>query len=380
MTARTDDLLALVQSVYAAPGTLDAWQGFLDSLCERVKGSCASFISVRSDHQANIAVTARTDPAALNAYQQHWGALDPWGASPKLALVAAGETIVGDELVSDTDLKRTAFYADFARVHEIERCLVGVIEAGPAGVSVVSINRTARGAAFGIEESALLGALMPHLQRALQLHRRLNIADAVVGHAFEVLDHVNHAVLLLDEGARLTTANRRGRALLRQRDGLVVHQGELRAATASDTAKLRALVGQAIETSRGIGVSPGGRLILGRPSSRRPLHVIVSPVAGRQEFFDRTPVRAMVIVVDPEPRTVPDEECIRAVLGVTPAEARLAHALATGLRLEEAACRIGVSLNTARTRLKTIFDKTNVHRQVDLMLLILDSASGPFPT
>jgi DNA-binding CsgD family transcriptional regulator len=58
------------------------------------------------------------------------------------------------------------------------------------------------------------------------------------------------------------------------------------------------------------------------------------------------------------------------VFKFTPAEARLAAALAHGSTIEEAAGTLSISCETARHQLKTVFLKTNTHRQSQLAALL----------
>jgi DNA-binding CsgD family transcriptional regulator len=75
-------------------------------------------------------------------------------------------------------------------------------------------------------------------------------------------------------------------------------------------------------------------------------------------------------VVDPDAGApVPAAE-IQKALELTPAEARLAAALADGTALKEAAAALGVTYTTARTQLRNIFSKTGVHRQGELVRLL----------
>lgn len=57
--------------------------------------------------------------------------------------------------------------------------------------------------------------------------------------------------------------------------------------------------------------------------------------------------------------------------GLTPAELRLARHLADGGTLAAYAAEQNVSRNTARTHLSSIFQKTGVNRQADLVRLLL---------
>jgi DNA-binding CsgD family transcriptional regulator len=82
----------------------------------------------------------------------------------------------------------------------------------------------------------------------------------------------------------------------------------------------------------------------------------------------------------PEPRLrrgslsripTPFELMLRQRYMLTPAEARLAAALATGVTLKTAAERLYISLNTARTHLARVYDKTGVRRQAELLLVLM---------
>jgi DNA-binding CsgD family transcriptional regulator len=57
--------------------------------------------------------------------------------------------------------------------------------------------------------------------------------------------------------------------------------------------------------------------------------------------------------------------------GLTPAEARLALHLVAGETLRSAEVKLSISYETARTCLKSIFNKTGTCRQAELVIVIL---------
>jgi DNA-binding CsgD family transcriptional regulator len=59
------------------------------------------------------------------------------------------------------------------------------------------------------------------------------------------------------------------------------------------------------------------------------------------------------------------------MFGLTPAEAALARLLAQGHSLTEAAAHLCVTRETTRSRLKNIFEKTQTHRQAELVRLLV---------
>jgi hypothetical protein len=86
-------------------------------------------------------------------------------------------------------------------------------------------------------------------------------------------------VILPDGNGRLLFANRTAELILGSKDGLSADAGGLRAASAGETLALRQAVHGAIEASLGLGIGyPGGSLPLSRPSGRRPLSVLVTPI------------------------------------------------------------------------------------------------------
>ena len=370
-----DRLLGLIQQLYAAPGTVGGWYAFLESLRIAVEGSASSLLS--QDLQSGRCLTAATtlDPEAIGLYNEQWGSADPWAHSPSSGRLSQLGVIVGDELITHRDVQRTAYYQDFARHYDVPRALIGVLEVSPAALSGVSISGSERRGAFCERDVALLELLVPNIRRALQLHRRLIAADSAAEDLAGAIHHLSRAVLLLDSAGRVTFMNQAASRLTAMRDGLTVEHGELRAARASDTTCLRAVVADAVKTSNGSGFGAGGVIAIGRPSGRRPLVLLVSPMPQRLTLFPgvRT-AAAMVFVSDPEQPAVADEDTLRTLFGLTPAEARLTRLLAQGCALLDAGAQLGLRRETVRSRVKTIFEKTNTHRQSELVRLVLNVA------
>jgi len=81
----------------------------------------------------------------------------------------------------------------------------------------------------------------------------------------------------------------------------------------------------------------------------------------------------LVMVVVKNLRTatdLPDAAALPRTFGLSPAETRLCLVLAEGLSLAEAAERCGVTKETSRQRLKSIFQKTGTNRQSALVALL----------
>lgn len=64
------------------------------------------------------------------------------------------------------------------------------------------------------------------------------------------------------------------------------------------------------------------------------------------------------------------ESAVQASFGLTAAEVDVTMKLASGLTLKEAAQDLGISINTARNHLQSVFDKSGINRQSDLVLVV----------
>lgn len=370
--APRDRLLRLIERVYAAPGTTEGWHAFLLDLYTSFHGAGANFISHDfTSHQADVAVTAGFAPEDMRTYEAQWAALDPWATSPGVRRLTPGSVAVGEQLVTHAEMKRTAFYNDFGRYYDAVRCITGTIEIENRRVSVLSVNRSEKSPPFGPEETARLSELMPHLRRALQIHRRLAGSQVLADGSTTALDLLAHGILLLDTGGRIMFANRAAEEVLGARDGLTVQDKELFGARVSDTTSLRRAIADAVATSGGEGTGAGGLVLLGRPSGRSALRVLVAPVPRRHVPMGSARAAACVFITDPERSPVPAGAHVQRVFGLSAAETRVAMALLDGENVDLLAERLCISRNTARTHLRRLFAKTATSRQADLVRVLL---------
>jgi DNA-binding CsgD family transcriptional regulator len=99
--------------------------------------------------------------------------------------------------------------------------------------------------------------------------------------------------------------------------------------------------------------------------------------AAHDVFASAVAILVATLVV---PKDVPTANVVQGLFDLTPAEAKLATLVAAGYPPRDAAARLGVTEETARTTLKHVLAKTGLHRQADLVGLLRGaslSRSGP---
>jgi DNA-binding CsgD family transcriptional regulator len=186
--------------------------------------------------------------------------------------------------------------------------------------------------------------------------------------AAAALDRLHLGVVLVDRGGRVVAKNRSASEILAEHDGIELRAAVLHVADTSASRRLRGLL-----ASADAGPLRGGVLTVPRRPPRAPLTLLVAPLGGRTGGGDVPVVKAVFISTRDRGQET-GEEHLRRLYDLTPSEAGLASLLVTGLSLKVAAVKLTITENTARTHLKRIFEKTDTHRQGELVGLLL---SGP---
>ncbi|HJS87728.1 MAG TPA: helix-turn-helix transcriptional regulator [Acetobacteraceae bacterium] len=191
--------------------------------------------------------------------------------------------------------------------------------------------------------------------------------------ALEALDRMSRGALIVDAEARLAHANRAAQVMLSRADGLGIEWDggarRLRAANQEQTLTLRRLIWQAAMPRHDATFNGGGVLRLASETGALLL-ASVSPLrAGLAWNATRHPA-ALVLLSAPDQDTAPAPEHLRALFGLTPAEAAVAGRIMRGDGIKAAARALGIAPNTVRTHLSRIFEKTETHRQAELVRLL----------
>jgi DNA-binding CsgD family transcriptional regulator len=185
----------------------------------------------------------------------------------------------------------------------------------------------------------------------------------------EALGRLGIGVFALDSLGRIIFSNPAGDRLIG--DGLTVVDGQLNFSSAArgdiEATLNHILRGEPFDVS--IDPKP---VLIDREQTSRPLAVYVLPMGAirtpAQEFL--THARALLLAIDPRSDDPPDPALVRDVLGLTLSEARLASLVGIGLRPGQAAQKLGITEETARTALKRVFSKVGVSRQSELAALL----------
>jgi DNA-binding CsgD family transcriptional regulator len=179
------------------------------------------------------------------------------------------------------------------------------------------------------------------------------------------LEHVASALVRVDRSGAVVWMNAAAETELRESAGLVVRAGRLRAANRTADQRLQAAFGWAGHVDEGVWPRRG------------TLPVILEGGRGEAARICWVIARNGQILVAITDRQMTEERlaAAAAVYGITQAQARVAALIVAGHDTVSAARELGVSVNTARTHLQRMFEKTGVRSQPALVRALLSVAS-----
>lgn len=185
--------------------------------------------------------------------------------------------------------------------------------------------------------------------------------------ATRVLDLVAPGMVLLDSQGAITFTNQRARQLADESDALQL-SGRFTVEGAM-ARQLRDSILAAIRASRE-GEESVFSLRLPHPSGNHGLLVLICAL-GQAQATGGEDASVVVLLSAPDQHPPLPRGVLASLFGLTPTECRIAAALLEGLRSEEIAEQMSISPTTVAFHLRNLFQKTDTHRQADLIALLL---------
>lgn len=366
------ELHGIIGRVYESVAEPAALQDVLRSLADAFDAhSAVLFTPALPPERGGLFVLHNHDHAAIQRYREHYFDLDLWWHTARERSVDGNLGVVtGAELVDRRVFECSEFYNDFLKPMDTYHVIATDIRVrpGPQPLDVsLAFHGSPRHSGFGDEEKTVLETIVPHLRRALQLCSRLAGTLDGVRFALDVLETLADGVLLLGENGAVLYATESARSRLNASSGLRLCNGRLSAWRARDNAELASLIARAAEAD---GPPTVGTVAVCCPHADQPLIVSVFPLSRRSApLSDAESARVLVTLRDPtQPRAV-CWDSVAHYFSITPAELRLCRALADDVTLPEYCVRNQISDATARSQLRSVFGKTGVRRQSELLHL-----------
>lgn len=242
--------------------------------------------------------------------------------------------------------------------------------------SVLFVCRSARqGRDFSNQDLLTIALLASHVVEANEIRTRIEASRERESRSFEILDLVDEAVVLLNQDGRVVFINHEADVLFATCDSLSCVNGRVRATNHALDNALQSAIGRASDLDL---ASCNPHCVTSRTPhrlsvpQRRGLALTVKIFPGSHMGVDRygIGISAVLIISDPEKSNRFSSHQIASQFGLSDREAELTALVCGGIKMKDAAAMMAISIGTTRQYLKSVFAKTGVTRQSDLIRLV----------
>jgi DNA-binding CsgD family transcriptional regulator/PAS domain-containing protein len=359
-----EDFSRLVSGIYAAAVTPQHWEAAIREIHCTVGGIGAALAMADGGVWSILDSTIPVE--AAQSYEEYYHRLDHVLATVEKGPVGLVRT--GSQLV--IPYRNSEFYAGWLRPNGMGDGLLVRLTGGPRPTCFI-VTSPERSESFDTPERVkIMGALVPHLQQALRTRNEFAASADSNADLAAALEVVRHGVIIVGSDWWLINLNTAAERILRAEDGLQMRSARI-AATGTDAEhKLQRALHAALTDDDSKSRS-GRSFLCQRPSGKRPYVVHVLPLNLDSNHETHSGAKALVLIRDPDQEPEPAAALLRHLYGLTTTEADVALRIARGGDLKEISDGLSVSIATVRKHLQHVFDKTDAHRQAELVRLLL---------
>lgn len=362
---RMGELLGLIYEAALQP---DTWPAALSAIRAAFDANYVSLI-VRpgSGDDLGLIVSAAGDQRSIDPNNP------PLSMSPFTGL-PPGRLVTVDDVLTEVDWRASAYYRDWCAPHDVYHVMAVDVQTRDGGVYGFRLTRGEGDPRFSPADRARCQLLLPHLRRALDLHLSVNQDRQVHRLYGQAMAHLMVGAIVLDEHGQVLECNPMARAIVETNDGLVISNGQVEATYVSDNRRLQRLVREVLESAgKPSRLRAAEAISISRPSGKVSWGLVVQPISPDRWTEGKHRPSVALFVRDADSKAMPPVRLAQELFQLTAAETMLAIQLANGLSLEEAAEALNIRRNTARAHLRSIFSKTGVRRQTELVRIFLNS-------
>jgi DNA-binding CsgD family transcriptional regulator/PAS domain-containing protein len=359
----------LVELIYQGAFEEYPWSSFLARMRQLLTADLAAiFLQPPKQGSRVVMLIDGGVDEGISSYEQGLYNIDPFINLPK------GEVKTVHELMTAEQLKKSEFYHRCMQPNDLAD-FMGADLCCDQFEGRFRLGRYSDKAFFNCREKEICRAVLPHLQHAIAIHADFNRLQSERQLYAKAVQQMSVGSIILNEDGRVLDRNKTAKNILDKNDGLTIFEGKLHLGSASRNSQLQAIVARLLSDQRLGEQSAVEAMRVIRPSGGTDFGLIVRAVPVSQWSEGRSVPSVAIFISDPESESPASVDVVTQLFGFTPTEAKLALLIANGLSLDEASATLGVSRNTVRTHLRSVFSKTGVTRQSLLMRLVLKSVA-----
>ncbi|MET0529651.1 MAG: helix-turn-helix transcriptional regulator [Microvirga sp.] len=324
----------------------------------------------------NTAYSWGDNPEYLQLYHERYAALNP--LFPAALFLEVGKVHAISDIMPIDEFRESRMYREWVRPQGLLDSLYTNLERTAMGGIAMSVNGEESNGLFDDAARARFALLVPHLRRAAGIGGLLHFHKENESALSSTLDRLSTAVLLVTAEGRLVYVNSRADAMLLSGEFLRATNGRLVAVEPGAERQLRAAIAAAAQGDADLDVKGIAILLAESGDTSQVARVLPLTSGERRGMLDHK--AAVAIFVHQTKLGVPAPlEVMAKLYKLTAGEMRVLAAVAETSGVENMAMKLGISAATVKTHLQSLFAKTGVRRQSELIKMMAAHAASLRP-
>ena len=374
-TDSLDEFSNVVGHIYDAAVAPAAWPAVLDRICKLLNSQTAALWSYDVyDRRPPWQLQIGYDPYWMQVYSEKYLALNPY--MDEVARMSPGEAWATSSRSDYSDLFKTEFYQGWLKPQRFIDSSLLIVEKSMNTITTLANVRNEDQGPYDSATIDVVRMLYPHLRRAVMIERVVREHQDRATEYAVALDSLAAGMFLLTDTAMVAHANAAGAEMLAAGSPIKKISGRLVLEDEQANRALRQAMAAAEDGDVGLG-GKGASIPLSGEQGEFVLHMLPLNAARRKSVAPGVRASHVLFVSRSDPKDGPVIAAFAARFGLTAQETRVLQTLVEAGSVPMAADILGISASTARTHVTSIFDKTGVRRQADLLRLLMESKS-PF--
>lgn len=363
LTISNSELSALIGDIYQGSVTGE-WEPVLNQLIEITDSNKAFFFLQQFDTEQPLIMEYKAcfdSPAnALSDYHQR--AMEDPGLE-YTRFMTEGDWIYINKYMDVNQYKETAFYKEIYKPLKVFHAMAGLLCRDTSHESMIVINRDEDATAYSQAEENLFQLITPHFSRAMHIFKELRLYKNYSNISKSILDQQDKAILVCDPNGTVVIQNEYAIEQLTLPSPITLINSQIKIADPLYQQRFNYFIKQCATLAyKDIGLQE--TLVVEQQTGESML-VTVSPLLNQNTFND-IDVPCCLVTISQQQQI--NWLAVEREFELTPKELNLIKAIFKKQKLNDLVDVLGVSYNTLRTHLQSIFKKAQVNSQTELLI------------
>lgn len=349
-----DGIFSLAFDLNAAAVGLVDWKDVLERIAHACGGWCLHVVDVETSGRMNLSLYGGvSDQVSIEFETANGGAAS---VNPRACAIHAakpGSIVAEQDFISHQEMRKSAFYQDFSFRFDVPFSIMAKDTDRRSDTRLFAVLRSSGQGEAGHRERAAVGAIAPHMWSALRLRDQLR--GQTIHSAMWSFEAIGEAAAVVDATGRIIESTSHCESIIASGLGFQRIANRIAAVSVRDARALREGIACVCGGPTGLPSVPMERILnLGTASMRWQVKISRLPpdVCGAGGA-------ALALVMLEEAPPTPEH-------ALTSSEIKVMELACSGLDIDHMAELRGVSRETIRSQLKSIYAKFGVTGRIEL--------------